>query len=285
MICLYHSADLDGICSAAIVIAALPGCRAIGIDYGQPVPWEAMIPGENVYLVDFSLPMEDMQRLSKRSLLHWIDHHKSAIEAAEAAGFLASGGQLLDSTQAACELTWAYVMHDTPMPVGVKLLGRYDVWDLNHNSDVLPYQYGMRSLSAASSPLDPQWWKVFDGNFEFNGFVRDRGRAILAYEDATNLKYADIAHETHICDLPAVAINRLLCNSRTFDHAYHPERHALMLAYGFDGQQWKVSLYSDQGSSVDVSEIARRFGGGGHAHAAGFRCDELPFALIQRVAE
>jgi hypothetical protein len=49
----------------------------------------------------------------------------------------------------------------------------------------------------------------------------------------------------------------------------------ILVPYTHDGKQWIVSLYSDK---MDVSEIAKRHGGGGHKGAAGFVCSELPFS-------
>ena len=37
--CFYHSKDLDGWCSGAIVKKAHPDCVMIGIDYGDSFPW------------------------------------------------------------------------------------------------------------------------------------------------------------------------------------------------------------------------------------------------------
>jgi nanoRNase/pAp phosphatase (c-di-AMP/oligoRNAs hydrolase) len=46
------------------------------------------------------------------------------------------------------------------------------------------------------------------------------------------------------------------------------------MPFVFDGEQYTVSLYS---KTVDVSEIAKKYGGGGHKGAAGFQCKKLPF--------
>ena len=42
---------------------------------------------------------------------------------------------------------------------------------------------------------------------------------------------------------------------------------------------WTVSLYSNKQPEIDVSKIAKKYGGGGHAGASGFQCDELPFKI------
>jgi nanoRNase/pAp phosphatase (c-di-AMP/oligoRNAs hydrolase) len=46
------------------------------------------------------------------------------------------------------------------------------------------------------------------------------------------------------------------------------------MPFSFDGDEWIISLYS---RNIDVSEIAKKYGGGGHKGAAGFHCKDLPF--------
>jgi oligoribonuclease NrnB/cAMP/cGMP phosphodiesterase (DHH superfamily) len=53
-----------------------------------------------------------------------------------------------------------------------------------------------------------------------------------------------------------------------FDQAYNPLLHDLMIAYSYDGNDYKVSFYTTK-ESVDVSAIAKLFDGGGHKAAAG----------------
>jgi nanoRNase/pAp phosphatase (c-di-AMP/oligoRNAs hydrolase) len=48
----------------------------------------------------------------------------------------------------------------------------------------------------------------------------------------------------------------------------------------FDGRNYSVSLYSEK---VDVEEIARQFGGGGHSGAAGFVSPTFPWAPTSKL--
>jgi len=50
----------------------------------------------------------------------------------------------------------------------------------------------------------------------------------------------------------------------------------ICLFYAFLGDKWTVALLSNN-PNIDVSAIAKKYGGGGHKGAAGFECDELPF--------
>lgn len=51
----YHSADLDGHCSGAIVKLMHKDCTMIPIDYGDKFPYESIQKDEFIFMVDFSL--------------------------------------------------------------------------------------------------------------------------------------------------------------------------------------------------------------------------------------
>lgn len=165
-VCIYHSIDLDGYMSAAIVKhwflsnndycfvqecnnnvdyvnsfryedIEYPILDFIGYNYGQPIP--DLSDYDKVIMVDISFPSIDMYRLHLRNNLIWIDHHISAIkdieESKQVDNEIIEG--LRDTKFAACELTWKYFMSNpidkfgeieeqNTMPEIVRLLGRYD---------------------------------------------------------------------------------------------------------------------------------------------------------------
>jgi len=278
MKCFYHNADLDGKCSGAIVKMFVPEMELIGINYGQPFPWETICTGETVWMVDFSLqPFEDMERLNELCNLVWIDHHKSAIEEAHMRGFLAGGAQFLQDGTAACELTWK-ACGCGAVPQAVYLLGRYDVWAWRDVPLALEFQYGMRQYEA--DPADMEFWeRLFRGDAVGN--IIAQGRNLLAFEQRQNEMYAkSCAFETTLDGLRCIAVNKGLTNSLLFKAVYDPAKHDAMISFVWRKGQWKVSIYADK-PDVDASAIARRYGGGGHKGAAGFQCDLLflPFEV------
>lgn len=271
MKCFFHSADLDGHCSGAIVKDKYPDCEMIGINYGDPFPWASIEPGEVVFMVDFSLqPFEDMLRLRLMCCLVWLDHHKTAIEFRDTSGALFAGIQ--EDGIGACALVWRHLNHSR-LPYGVQLLAEYDVWN-HEDGNCLPFQYGMRLES--SLPHEPVWSRVFGNDL---GDIILRGETVLAYERRQSEAYAKAcAFETELQGLRCLAMNRMLTNSKAFDAMVDPARHDALLSFGFRKGRWTCSLYSAR-EDVDVSAVALRFGGGGHQKAAGFQCRELPFEL------
>jgi oligoribonuclease NrnB/cAMP/cGMP phosphodiesterase (DHH superfamily) len=272
MKCFYHSSDLDGRCSAAIVKRKHPDVELIPINYGQDFPWEDITKGEIVYMVDFSLqPFSEMLKLMDVVDLIWIDHHKTAIEESEKCGKKCKG--VLKSGIGACLLVWNSLFPNDPAPEVVHLLAEYDVW--NHsNKKCLPLQYGLRNTD--NWPYNIIWQHVLDGEM-LPELIKD-GSTILRYEEKQNsIKSKSMCFETELDGLNVIAANQGLANSKFFDAMWDSQKYDAMLLFNWRKGQWNVSLYSD---SVDVGKVAKNRGGGGHAGAAGFQCADLPFALV-----
>lgn len=292
MKCCYHVGDLDGKCSAAIIRTAHPDVELIGIEHGDPFPWHTFRDGETVYMVDWSLtPFEQMARLARNTNLIWIDHHKTALDAYIdlVKGQVMSplcGNRGID--QAACELTWRHCFKGRAMPRAVYLLGRYDIWDHDADEDVLPFQFGMRARE--NDPESMLWdellgvapFSPLDTPKETIATITRDGRAILTYQQQLNAQLAsNISFEAEVDGLQVIAAN-VSANSLFFDSVWDPERYDACCVFRWEGSRWRVSLYTDK-EGVDVGQIAKARGGGGHAGAAGFRATELPFMQEQEV--
>jgi len=306
MKCFYHSADLDGKCSAAIVLRKYPECELIGINYGQPFPWDTIGDHEKIFMVDFSLqPFKDMGELEVAcGEFVWIDHHRSAINEADGALWVDSEDNgdisgkapvegIREEGIGACVLTWRYMFPDEPVPRAVQLMGEYDVWD-HHDPGCLPFQYGMRLLE--NDPIDSIWECLLgehnDHGFSSNAWLRDiirDGKTVLKYQQQQNKDNAKtlcfetvMGHRAPIVaqGLKLLAANTGPSNSQFFDSVWDPERYDAMCLFRWSpkARKWTVSLFTDK--NLDLGAICKRFdSGGGHPKAAGFQCTVLPFEL------
>lgn len=268
--CIYHSADLDGVCSGSIVKYALPSTTLIGIDYGQKLDLLQFHKEDEVYMVDFSLPHPQMIELSNRCKLAWIDHHKSSLKI-DLSKF--TGLALISNlTKAACELTWEYFF-DQPLPEAVELLGRYDVWD-HSNEFVLPFQYGMRSIDTEVG--SSFWASLFQDDVssksEIDAII-ERGNVVLDYINIQNERLCKTsAFEVKFEGLPFVALNSPGVSSTTFKSL--EEYYDNFIGFSYDGEKWRFSLRS---TVNDMSALAEKYGGGGHPGAAGFAASSISF--------
>ena len=152
IICIYHSRDLDGWMSAAIVkkwygkatndfneehkVVAEGGDQLdfLGWDYGDSIP--DLKDYDKVIMCDISFPKDIMSYLliKYEENFIWIDHHKSALiendvnwrRRALSHVRPSHPSGLRDMNFAACELTWQYFFPNETMPELVRLLGMYD---------------------------------------------------------------------------------------------------------------------------------------------------------------
>jgi oligoribonuclease NrnB/cAMP/cGMP phosphodiesterase (DHH superfamily) len=290
--CFYHSADLDGHCSGAIVAMTHPDCVLFGINYGQEFPWKGINPSGMVYVVDFCLqPFSNMLRLqdlmrSGGGRLIWIDHHRSAIDdyvrAIEEQDIEEIEG-VRKLELAGCELTWQFLYPDRKMPRAVRLIGRHDVWD-HADDNVEPFQYGMRLYETRPQRSAATWNRMLSGTGQRDGFVYDTieaGKKIMRYQHKQDEIYLkSTAFETDLDGLHLLACNRACANSKIFDSMWPKFKNHCdaMALFAWLRDRWEVKLFTDH-RSLDVSLIAKARGGGGHQMAAGFQCAVLPFEL------
>ena len=272
MKCFFHSSDLDGQCSGAIIKMAYPDCELIGINYGDDFPWDSIKRNDTVILVDISLqPFSDMEKLSNMCSLYWIDHHISAINEYEKSKNFRPADVSLNTEYAACELTWKY-FNKTSIPYYVTLLGQFDIW--NHsNPDTLFFQYGLSQYNT--NPDNQILWEKLKLK-QFLTEIINEGRHIKKYVDKENIKYLKNAgFETEFSGYKCYAVNKLFCGSLIFDSLKNKEDYDIFIIFGYNNFKWSISLYSEK-DNIDVSKLAKKYGGGGHKGASGFQLKEKP---------
>jgi oligoribonuclease NrnB/cAMP/cGMP phosphodiesterase (DHH superfamily) len=275
--CFHHN-DLDGECAGAIVKIANPKCKTISIGYEDDFPWDSISKSDIIYMVDFSLqPFSEMEKLhSMCKEFIWIDHHASALLEYSNSDLALEGIQ--EDGKAGCELTWEYFYPDKEMPKAVYYIGRFDVWDHEHDENIVNFKYGMEQFDSEETSPDNHLWKdIFSNKDQADKIVED-GKIVKKYYDSrAKILSKAIAFDTIIDGYKAIVMNAE-GNSQLFDSVWDEDKYDLMLLFVRKKGQWTISMYSTQ-DSVDVSVIAKNHGGGGHKGASGFQCKELPFDI------
>lgn len=284
MKCFYHS-DADGQCAGFWVAEyakrmGYDGCELYPINYGTPFPFDEIEKDELVYIVDYSIEPEEMDRLLDITpSVVWIDHHRTAL--AKYATYTRDIAGLRYDGIAGCLLTYCYVQRlmyepsrswsdETLLdsaPEFTKLISDYDVWEFKYGDRTRLFQIAF--TAEALDPADTQaWWDILT---DVDGMVA-AGAQMEKFRNGWAKQYMSLGYEVEFEGYKCFACNLGNCNSMYFDSL--TEGHDILIPFVFTGDQWKVSLYS---KTVDVSEIAKKFGGGGHKGASGFECAKLPF--------
>jgi len=276
MICIYHSRDLDGWMSAAIVKLKHPDIELIGWDYGQPIPKINDVDG--VIMVDVSFSPEEMLELSRRVRwnLKWIDHHISAIKAYNE--FVGQGESFLscrlNDKFAACELAWQYFFPDKSMPEIVRLLGRYDCFGhkgTDEEQKVLDFQYAARA--QITNPEEAYKALISIKDQHISGWL-DVGQGIYSYLCTEARQTYERKFDIDFDGYKFGCVNDCRFNPVNFGIKYHEDGYDGFACFHYQNSQFIYSLYNDNGL-VDCSVICKKRGGGGHKGAAGFQTKEM----------
>lgn len=276
MKCFYHN-DLDGKCSAAIVVKAMKnkeddgtGFQYIEMNYNKEFPFDIIDKNEEVVIVDYSLQNDgDFEKLMDlTSRITWIDHHKTAIEKWKHLDGKIKG--IRRDGVAGCVLTWEYYFDANQIPTVVSLLGDYDVWTFVWTG-TMELQMGIKLYDT--NPLSGMWRNWLSVQYNPREEINE-GKALIKYQNNKNAELVKAwSFITEFEGYKVIACNAGSVNSQLFDSV--TEDYDLMMPFAYDGKQWGISIYTKK--DIDVSELAKKYGGGGHAKAAGFQCSKLPF--------
>lgn len=282
MICIYHSIDFDGQCSAAIVKQRYPMCSLYPLNHGDPFDISKLAGHDIVFMVDYSLPESDMIAINniKDTSFIWIDHHKTAIN--WYSEYIKNGGVSITGTRdvktAACNLVWNFIYPNLKMPKFVYLFGQYDIWNFT-SDEVLPFQYGCKQYDNMLDDLSVFWNNLFsDYDESFTNTLIINGRIILPYVNWEFIKLMETSFDITFEGKKCLCCNCQHPSSKHFRSKWDNTKYDCMLAFRWDKNKYFVSMYTDK-YGIDVSSICKKYGGGGHSQAAGFTCYELPFIL------
>lgn len=283
-IVFYHANCWDGFCAAWALREWRRDAKFVPLHYGSTPPTPT---GRDVYVLDFSFP--------RQTLLDWlggsggvksltlIDHHKTAEE--DLRGLADQCAQLgvtvpvvvFDIEKSGGRLTWEYFNASeylngiVDVPGLVAYTEDRDLW-----RHALPDSEAVNAC-LRSFPLDFTLWDEW-GPLRTKA-LRDemapQGEAIRRREKQIVAEHVVNAREIRLESRVGMAVNATVMFSEIAGElAKGAEFGACYFDSGDGFRQW--SLRSSP-SGIDVSAIAKRRGGGGHKHAAGFR-EMLPSA-------
>ncbi|MCK9458754.1 MAG: hypothetical protein M0R80_03880 [Proteobacteria bacterium] len=289
----YHGKDLDGWASGSIVKHKFPEAKMFPINYGDKFPWDEIKTDDVVYMVDFSLSVDDMEKLARYLGLKenkasqnffWIDHHKGIIDEMEKKETAHNGVWIKGYRQsgvAACELTWWYLF-GSKTPMFIRLLSCYDVW--RHDDKefdwafIEAFQYGFKAQSR--DPKDDiifwaNWFNTnkFNENDQFSVVksISSDGKIVRSYvEDRFKSTLTDRSYKIDWEGYTCLVVNsdpyiaNYMTRSKEFDGCDIAINYA-----NIKGESWEVSLRTVR-DDIDLSVLAKKYKGNGHQKAAGF---------------
>lgn len=280
-ICIYH-ADCDDGFAAAYAVWERWGddVRYIPAQYGQEPP---DVTGKDVLMVDFSYKadvLEEMTAAAQRIVI--LDHHKTAeselknftqVEVVDGPVLKRYFDRLLSGTfvhfnmeKSGCRLAWEYCHGsdlEEVMPDWMDCIEDRDLWRFKLEIT--------KEICAAirSYPRDFRTWDRFSTRLLLTEGVAIRRyiEQIVSNISKTAFTETIAGHEVPVAacsyDFVSETAHKLL-----MDNPDAP--FAACIVRSYDGVTYSLRSADDR---MDVSEIAKSMGGGGHRNAAGYRVD------------
>lgn len=278
---LYHD-DTDGFCAAWVASKYLPeDTEYRAVQYGQDPPWE-MIDGRAVYVLDFSYKRAVMEEIIARSgRVICLDHHRTA--EAELAGL---PGCEFDMERAGCRMTWDFFIGKYICKSPLREL----IINYVQDRDLWKFELEDSHIINAAIRSWPTTFDAWDRMAERHGNIFSEGRAILRNEQRQVESILRNARQVTLDGHRVWAVNTpILISECAGELAKRPLVYVSdpPLEYAetvrFDplfGLAWfqksdgKVVVSLRSRGDFDVSELARKMGGGGHKGAAGFEMED-----------
>lgn len=298
-LCIYHANCLDGFTAAWIVHRALLGEVDLYPGVYQNPPPLLEVSGRPVIFVDFSYKRDAMLSLRDRSKgILILDHHKSAIEDLKPVthdmvqfsdtdnrvpswelflDYIGMDARLnnreiyavFDVERSGAGLAWDFFNPNTPRPQLVNYVEDRDLWRFalpntrEINASLFSYEYDLDIWDAVMD-LDP------DQHYQMGSSIeRKHHKDVRELVKVVTRDMRIDGYVVPVANMPYTYTSdagHLLSKDRPFAACY------------WDTREGRVfSLRSCEGG-MDVSAIAKKYGGGGHRNAAGFR---VPFDRLK----
>lgn len=257
---LYHSKCYDGFGAAYAAWKALgDSAKYIAVGYGYPPP--EMPEATDIFIVDFSYPKSVLLDLAKTAHVVLLDHHKTAEAELGGGAFVGYKNPLVrfDMSKSGALLTWEWFHEGKPVPLLIQHISDRDLWAFKLDGTAKIHK------ALVSIPMDFKVWDTLDvEQLKKDGEIAERlytqlvenicegawtmdldGHKIPVVN--TSIAWSEVGHEL----------------TKKFPQAPFAASFTV-----FDTQvMWSLRSQGD----FDVSAIAKKFGGGGHKNAAGFK--------------
>ncbi len=236
------------------------------------------LDGKEVYIIDYSYPKEvllELEQKAKRLVV--IDHHLSVGD-----NIKMLKEHVYDIDHSGAYLAWQYFFPNEPIPKLVDYIEDGDLYrfSLLDSRAVLAYVHVM--------PFD---FIVFDkiaSDLEStDGYTKilEQGTLLRTVHER-QVEY--FAKKAELVEFEGYTVYAVNANNRVASDlgSLLSEKHGpFALIFNYEKWGWKCSLRGD--GTVDLSAIAKKYGGGGHYNASGFafEVDRHPLNFVKKVIE
>jgi oligoribonuclease NrnB/cAMP/cGMP phosphodiesterase (DHH superfamily) len=231
------------------------------------------VTGRDVYLVDFSYKRQVVeQMLTVANTVTLIDHHKSAIDDLQPLfmqdSWMGEPKQLAhftDLNRSGATLAWDYLFPDEDRPLLLGHVEDRDLWRFKLagtreiQAFVFSHEYSFQLWDKLMSADQIELLKMTAAGAAIE---RKHHKDVAELVGVCKRRMVIGGYDVPVASLPYVMgsdAGHLMAKGEKFSACY------------WDTAEGRVFGLRSEESGLDVSEIAKQYGGGGHVRAAGFK--------------
>lgn len=257
---LYHAHCADGF-GAAYAAWLVLGDSAVyrPVRHGEDPP--KLPRSARVAIVDFCYPREVLLKLRDRvEDLVVLDHHKSAEADIDGLEFA-----IFDMDKSGARMAWEFWHPQRRIPELLEYIEDRDLWrwELEESKEV-----------TTALHTKPHKFKIWHKLSVADLVVE--GRSILHYQETQVSRAVRKAHFRELAGYTIPVVNSCLLQSEIGHELCRRHSEAPFSGVYYTNADEKEAWSLRSIGEFDVSEVARRFGGGGHRNSAGFARDLPP---------
>lgn len=290
---VYHDKCKDGFCSMCVAMEHFKNdsdIELIPAQYNREAELLAnpYITGREIYMVDFALNRQNMEIFAANAKSVTVfDHHKGILEEygslinKEEKGFLiAEYGNTkvhIDMNRSGALMTWDYFM-DKPAPNLVQHISDSDLYRFK-DQDTRPF---ISRIDAEDMSMS-RWQEIMNFSAAQNKQFTNEGQLLYRQFETICKSFLDGMSPVQInVDGKEYNGHMVMCSandtvrSRVGELIYNNNKSMAVVVSKLSNQQVKLSLRSaafEGSEKINVKNIAKYFGGGGHENAAGCSMD------------
>lgn len=277
-VCIYHGNCADGFTAAWVVNQAFDDVDFIAGKYQEDVNINRFAD-KHVIFVDFSYDEKTMRKIcavAKKVTIY--DHHESAEKNLRPLFDEGIIDGVFDMERSGCRIVWDELMGGKEPPQMLLHIEDRDLWRF-----ALPETKAVAMYVFAFEYTFENWYELMymtpiKKAVQGGGILQRKVEKDIAELAGVLVEFGYLdGHLVPIANVPymyASEMGNLLCESGQGQHK------PFAVTYFIDKNgMYNVSLRSGE-DGLNVAEIAKKFGGGGHNHAAGFKCKNKLWKII-----
>jgi uncharacterized protein len=279
---IYHTNCFDGVGSAWVCMKLLDDHHAdrkltnlIPMGHNSPyVPDE--VEGKRVLMVDYAYGDEKLMTdlCDKASAVVVLDHHKTSLQYKN---FVHPKFTcIIDMDRSGAQLAWDYLMGTNPRPPMIDYIGERDLWKftLPNIHETICYVYSNEATIEWLDDVYAKWnLQKYAGigselKNDRDSIVNVICKSFYKSTFTDNEKVYNVMVGDCCWIFRSDVGNKLMEDNPDIDFV-------LLYSYSVNSKIFNISLRGK--NKVDLSALAKQYGGGGHPNASGMNCSNLDF--------